>query len=116
VTPVRVLIVDDSPQQELAEAVRSTARGQTVLSATVAAKLVASVRAGRPSLTPREIEVLRCIADGRSNPETGRLLFISETTVKSHVTPIFEKLSVDDRTAAVTVAIARGILPPPTGR
>lgn len=108
-------LLKESPRQELAAAVRSAARGETVLAASVAAKLVSSVRAGRPALTPRELEVLRCIAEGRSNPETGRLLFISETTVKSHVTRIFEKLSVKDRTAAVTVAIARGILPPPAG-
>jgi DNA-binding NarL/FixJ family response regulator len=106
-------LLKDSPRQELTAAVRASARGETVLAATVAAKLVTSVRGGRPALTPRELDVLRCIAAGRSNPETGRLLFISETTVKSHVTRIFEKLSVNDRTAAVTVAIARGILPPP---
>ncbi|WP_327000522.1 response regulator transcription factor [Dactylosporangium sp. NBC_01737] len=106
-------LLKDCPRQELTAAVRAAARGETVLAATVAAKLVTSVRGGRPALTPRELDVLRCIAAGRSNPETGRLLFISETTVKSHVTRIFEKLSVNDRTAAVTVAIARGILAPP---
>jgi DNA-binding NarL/FixJ family response regulator len=106
-------MLKESPRQELTAAVRAAARGETVLAATVAAKLVTSVRGGLPALTPRELDVLRCIAAGRSNPETGRLLFISETTVKSHVTRIFEKLSVNDRTAAVTVAIARGILPPP---
>lgn len=51
-----------------------------------------------------------------SNPEIGRNLFISEATVKSHIIRIFEKLSVRDRTAAVTTAISRGILPPPQGR
>jgi DNA-binding NarL/FixJ family response regulator len=66
-----------------------------------------------PALTSRETEVLRCIARGLSNPDTGRQLYISEATVKSHVTRIFEKLGVSDRTAAVTVAIARGILPSP---
>lgn len=106
-------LLKDSPRQELTAAVKAAARGETVLAARVAAKLVTSVRGGRPALTPRELDVLRCIAAGRSNPETGRLLFISETTVKSHVTRIFEKLAVNDRTAAVTVAIARGILPPP---
>jgi DNA-binding NarL/FixJ family response regulator len=57
--------------------------------------------------------VLERIARGLSNPEIGRELYISEATVKSHVTSIFTKLSVRDRTAAVTVAIARGLLPPP---
>jgi DNA-binding NarL/FixJ family response regulator len=105
-------LLKDSSRQELTTAVRATARGETVLAARVAAKLVGRAR-GAPELTPRELEVLRCIAIGMSNPETGRRLFISETTVKSHVMRIFEKLSVNDRTAAVTVAIARGILPPP---
>lgn len=57
--------------------------------------------------------MLRGIAHGLSNPDIGRKLFINEATVKSHVTRIFEKLGVNDRTAAVTTAIARGDLPPP---
>jgi DNA-binding NarL/FixJ family response regulator len=92
--------------------VHATARGETVLAAPVAAKLVSQVRAG-PGLSHRETEVLGRIARGLSNPEIGRELFISEATVKSHVMRIFGKLAVKDRTAAVTVAMARGILPPP---
>lgn len=57
--------------------------------------------------------MLRCIARGLSNPDIGRTLLISEATVKSYVTRIFEKLGVKDRTAAVTAAIAGGILPSP---
>jgi DNA-binding NarL/FixJ family response regulator len=106
-------LLKDSTRQELAAAVRATARGETVLAARVAAKLAGRVRGTGLELTPRELEVLRCVAVGMSNPETGRHLYISEATVKSHVMRIFEKLSVSDRTAAVTVAIARGILPPP---
>ena len=92
-TPGRPETAQGARRPALAAAVRAAARGETVLAATVAAKLVTSGPcrpAGR--LTPRELDVLRCIAAGRSNPETGRLLFISETTVKSHVTRIFEKL------------------------
>jgi DNA-binding NarL/FixJ family response regulator len=66
-----------------------------------------------PALTPRELEVLRGIAAGLSNPDIGRELFIGEATVKSHVTRIFDKLGVKDRTAAVTAALAAGILPSP---
>ncbi|MBL7258617.1 response regulator [Paractinoplanes lichenicola] len=106
-------LLKDSSRQQLAAAVRATARGETVLAPRVAAKLADHVRGTGPELTPRELEVLRCVATGMSNPETGRHLFISEATVKSHVMRIFEKLSVRDRTAAVTAAIARGILPPP---
>jgi DNA-binding NarL/FixJ family response regulator len=105
-------LLKDAPRAELVAAVHATARGETVLAAPVAAKLVSQVR-GAGRLTARETEVLSRIAGGLSNPEIGRELFISEATVKSHVTGIFAKLSVRDRTAAVTVAMARGILPPP---
>ena len=62
------------------------------------------------SLSPREIEVLRLVADGSPNKDIGRALYISETTVKTHLAHIFTKLGVDDRTAAVTVALDRGII------
>jgi DNA-binding NarL/FixJ family response regulator len=107
-------LLKDTPRDELVRGVRAAARGETVLAPPVAARLVTHVRGpAAPALTPRETEVLRCIARGLSNPDTDRQLYISEATVKSHVTRIFEKLGVSDRTAAVTVAIARGILPPP---
>jgi DNA-binding NarL/FixJ family response regulator len=109
-------LLKDSSRDALTRGVHGAARGETVLAPPVAARLVTHVRGtGRPALTPRELEVLECVARGLSNPDTGRRLFISEATVKSHLTRIFEKLGVDDRTAAVTLAIARGILPPPAG-
>jgi DNA-binding NarL/FixJ family response regulator len=64
-------------------------------------------------LTPRETEILQCLAAGWSNPVIARTLFISEATVKTHVLRIFHKLGVRNRTNAVTVAMARGILPSP---
>lgn len=106
-------LLKDAPRDELARAVRAAARGETVLAAPVAAKLVTHMRGPSVPLSAREVEVLRCIARGLSNPDTGRELFISEATVKSHVTRIFDKLGVNDRTAAVLAAIASGILPPP---
>jgi DNA-binding NarL/FixJ family response regulator len=107
-------LLKDTSRDELARGVRGAARGETVLAPPVAARLVTRVRGdAMPALTVREFEVLGCIADGLSNPDIGRALFISEATVKSHVTRIFEKLGVNDRTAAVTAAIGRGILPPP---
>ena len=107
-------LLKDTPRQELADAVRAAGRGETVLAPPVAAKLVTRVRgAGAEALTPREVEVLGCVARGLSNAETGRALFISEATVKTHLLRAFEKLGVNDRTAAVTAAIARGILPTP---
>jgi DNA-binding NarL/FixJ family response regulator len=106
-------LLKDTPRDELTRAVRSAARGETVLAPPVAARLVEHTRAPRPALTPRELDVLRRVAEGMSNPDIGRELFIGEATVKSHLTHIFEKLGVNDRTAAVTAAIAVGILPSP---
>jgi DNA-binding NarL/FixJ family response regulator len=106
-------LLKDASRQELARAVHAAARGETVLAPPVAARLIGRVRGGTPLLTPRECEVLRRIAIGQSNPDIGRALYIGEATVKTHVTRIFDKLDVHDRTAAVTTAIARGILPAP---
>jgi DNA-binding NarL/FixJ family response regulator len=105
-------LLKDTPRLDLVAAVRATARGETVLAPPVAAKLVSHARGGC-ELTAREGDVLVRVARGLSNPEIGRELFISEATVKSHVMRIFGKLAVKDRTAAVTVAISRGLLPPP---
>ena len=105
-------LLKDTPRGQLADAVRAAARGETVLAPPVAAKLVTRMRGPAPeSLTPREVEVLRQVARGLSNPEVGRALFISEATVKTHLIRVFDKLGVGDRTAAVTVAMSRGILP-----
>jgi DNA-binding NarL/FixJ family response regulator len=106
-------LLKDASRADLARAVHAAARGETVLAPPVAARLTARVRGATPPLTPREVEVLIRIALGQSNPDIGRGLYIGEATVKTHVTRIFDKLGVHDRTAAVTTAIARGILPPP---
>jgi DNA-binding NarL/FixJ family response regulator len=105
-------LLKDTPRRQLADAVRAAARGETVLASPVAAKLVTRVRGPVPeALTPREVEVLRQVARGLSNAEVGRALLISEATVKTHLIRVFDKLGVGDRTAAVTVAMSRGILP-----
>ncbi len=107
-------LLKDTPRAQLVEAVRAAARGETVLAPAVAARLVSRMRAPAvEALTPREVEVLRCVARGLSNAEVGRALFIGEATVKTHLLRAFAKLGVDDRTRAVTVAMERGILPPP---
>lgn len=108
-------LLKDASRSELVAAVRSAARGETAMGGAVAARLADQVRRGqRCELTAREREILERVARGMSNPQIGRELYIAEATVKSHVTRIFAKLGVDDRTAAVTVAIARGVIPPPT--
>ncbi|MEO3867616.1 response regulator transcription factor [Nonomuraea sp. B12E4] len=106
-------LLKDASGEELVAGIRMAAAGGTVLAAPVAAKLATRMRGEAPALTTREIQVLECAARGLSNRETGRELFISEATVKSHMMRIFDKLGVADRTAAVTTAIARGILSPP---
>jgi len=83
-----------------------------VLAPSVAAKLVSRLRSP-PVLSPREVEVLRLASVGQTNAEIGRALFISEATVKTHMLRAFSKLGVSGRTAAVTAALALGILPPP---
>jgi DNA-binding NarL/FixJ family response regulator len=106
------LLKDASPA-ELASAIRAAARGETVLAPSVAGRLVSHVRRPqRESLSARETEVLARVARGATNVEIGRDLFISEATVKTHLLRAFGKLGVSDRTAAVTTAIERGILPP----
>jgi DNA-binding NarL/FixJ family response regulator len=108
-------LLKDTPGRDLLAAVHATARGETILAGPVAARLADQVReqARTGRLSERETEVLHGIARGLSNPDIARELFITEATVKSHVTRIFAKLSVSDRTAAVTTAITRGILPSP---
>jgi DNA-binding NarL/FixJ family response regulator len=110
-------LLKDSRRQVLVDAIRAAARGETVLAPPVAARLMGRMRAGAggttDQLTPREVEVLAAVGRGLSNGEIGRELFIGEATVKTHLLRVFQKLAVDDRTRAVTVAIERGILPSP---
>jgi ATP/maltotriose-dependent transcriptional regulator MalT len=82
-----------------------------VLSPAIASRLVSRVRApANQSLSTREREVLRLVAKGTSNREIAAVLFVSEATVKTHLTHIYGKLGVKDRAAAVAVAYDRGIL------
>jgi DNA-binding NarL/FixJ family response regulator len=107
-------LLKDAPRERLFSAVRAAARGETVLAPTVAAKLVHSIQA-RPDheqLTPRELDVLRLVADGLTNRAIARRLHISEATVKTHLVHTYAKLGVDDRTAAVMSALEQGLLRP----
>jgi DNA-binding NarL/FixJ family response regulator len=106
-------LLKDTTRTDLANAVRAAVRGETVLAPSVATRLVNRVRTPTPTLSARERDVLSRVAQGRTNAEIGRDLFISEATVKTHMLRIFAKLGVSDRTAAVTTAIERDILPRP---
>lgn len=106
-------LLKDAPREELFTAVRAAAEGRSVLSPAVASRLVSAVRAPHPGAEPlsaREREVLALVARGTSNREIARELFISEATVKTHLTHIFAKLGAKDRAAAVATAYDRGIL------
>lgn len=104
-------LLKDSSREELYTAIRAAARGETVLAPKVAARLVGRMRApAEERLSSRELEVLQLVAEGDSNSEIAGRLHISQATVKSHLIHIFGKLGVSDRTAAVTVALRRGIL------
>ena len=104
-------MLKDAPREDLFEAIRATAQGKSPLSPDVAARLVQRVREPvEELLSTREIEILELVAGGASNKEIAKQLWISDTTVKSHVLHIFNKLEVTDRTAAVTVALRRGII------
>jgi DNA-binding NarL/FixJ family response regulator len=106
-------LLKDTPVAVLVAAIRAAARGETVLAPPVAARLVTRMRAPvAEQLTPREVQVLTLVGQGLSNGEIGRELFIGEATVKTHLLRAFAKLGVNDRTAAVTVAMARGIITP----
>jgi DNA-binding NarL/FixJ family response regulator len=104
-------LLKDTPRDELFAAIRSVAQGKAVLAPTVATRLLRQrqVAAGE-TLSARELEVLSLVAKGASNKEIARSLHLSEATVKSHLIHLFGKLGVSDRTAAVTVAIERGLL------
>jgi DNA-binding NarL/FixJ family response regulator len=104
-------LLKDTPREELFKAIRATARGESVLSPVVASKLVGRARGPVvKSLSAREIEVLTLVARGVSNKIIGKDLRISEATVKTHLLHIFAQLGVDDRTAAVTAAMEKGVL------
>ncbi len=104
-------LLKDAPREELFRAIRATARGESVLSPAVASRLMTRMRApAEENLSAREIEVLQLVAKGASNQQIGKELHISTATVKSHLIHIFNKLGVDGRTAAVTVALEKGII------
>ncbi|NUT49090.1 MAG: response regulator transcription factor [Saccharothrix sp.] len=106
-------LLKDAPREELVRAVEAAARGQAVLSPTVATRLVGQVRKpAQAPLSQRELEVLELIARGSTNREAAKRLFISETTVKTHLLHVYAKLGVNDRAAAVAAAFSHGYLTP----
>ena len=105
-------LLKDAPRDELIRAVRAAHRGQSVLAPTVASTLVglAGNRSPGSSLSPREVQVLKLVAEGATNQVAARKLLVSETTIKTHLLHIYTKLGVRDRASAVATAYQRGLL------
>ncbi|MDR7330557.1 response regulator transcription factor [Corynebacterium guangdongense] len=97
-------LLKDAPEQALHDAVVATARGRRTLAPEVAAVLAERVTRPREALSARETEILAALASGASNRALATQMFISEATVKTHLVHIYQKLGVDNRTAAVTKA------------
>jgi DNA-binding NarL/FixJ family response regulator len=113
-------VLKDDPPEQLLAAIRTVAAGDALLSPTVTKRVIREFTRrprteppkGLDELSEREVEVFRLIAQGLSNAEIGERLFISETTVKTHVTHIFSKLGLRDRVQAVVLAYQAGIAEP----
>lgn len=101
-------LLKDMFGDELMEAIRGVHAGKTRIPAPIAQRL--AERMGGPSLTNRELEVLKLIVAGKSNKDIGNELSISEATVKTHINNLLSKLGVSDRTQAATTALQRGIV------
>jgi DNA-binding NarL/FixJ family response regulator len=113
-------VLKDDPPEQLIAAVRTVAAGDALLSPAITKRVIKQfTRIARPAppkelgeLTAREHDILRLIADGLSNAEIGQQLYISETTVKTHVTHILQKLGLRDRVQAIVLAYQTGLTPP----
>lgn len=112
-------LVKDVDSQNLAEGIRAAKAGRPYLHPKLAGLALLEMTKGENrapkerdevGLTDRELEVLRLVAQGASNREISTLLFISEKTTKNHLTHIFEKIGVSDRTQAALWAVRRGLV------
>ena len=110
-------LLKDVPAERLIESVRLVASGSLLLGPSVTRRLIEEIGTSRPvaprvelPLTPRELEVLRLLATGRSNAEIAGELFVSPETVKSHVAEILRKLQLRDRVQAVVFAFENGVV------
>jgi DNA-binding NarL/FixJ family response regulator len=110
-------VLKDDPPEQLLTAIRTVAAGEALLSPTITKRVIKQfTRVPRPApprefddLTEREVDVFRLLARGQSNAEIGRELYISETTVKTHITHILQKLNLRDRVQAVVLAYETGV-------
>lgn len=103
-------LLKDAPPEQVQAAVVATAEGRRTLSSDIAATLMARMHRPVITLSQRETEILTLLATGATNREMAQRLFISESTVKTHLVHIYSKLGVDNRTAAVATARAENLL------
>jgi two-component system, NarL family, response regulator len=101
-------LVKDIVPQQIRDSVRRVAAGESILSSDIAAKLAESI--ARPQLSKRERQVLKYLANGRSNKEIAQVLYISEHTAKAHVRAVMTKLNADSRAEVIAIAIKRGLV------
>lgn len=106
----RGYVLKAGPPQELFRAVRGAAAGALGLASEVVGELVAQDPSPRRELSGREVEVVRLLAEGLSNRAIAEALFLSEATVKTHLVRVYRKLGADNRAAAVSEAVRRGLL------
>ncbi len=110
-------LLKDTPRDEVIKAIRGTVAGKVYLDPSVAGKILqqASSQQIQPTtlitskLTEREIEILRLLARGLNNKDISEQLFLSEGTVRNHVSAILAKLGVSDRTQAAVIALQHGL-------
>jgi len=107
---VRGFVLKEAPLDDLLRAVQSVADGGTYVDPVLAGSLAASAGERSPQLTHRERDVLRLLADGMSNEEIGKRLFISAETVRTHVRKAMDKLGADTRTQAVALALREHLI------
>jgi DNA-binding NarL/FixJ family response regulator len=104
-------LLKGAPRDEVFRAIRVVHAGGSLIEPVVASKLIRQVRGAPEGLTPRETEVLTLLAQGASNKRIAQTLFVSERTVKFHVSSILAKLNASNRTEAAALARERGLIP-----
>ena len=104
----RGYLLKDTSLDEFTDCIRRVSRGETRVPEELVARLAG--RVGAAELTPRELEVLNRMAAGRTNKEIAADLFVSESTIKTHIHHIMAKLGCNDRTQTVTLALSRGLI------
>jgi DNA-binding NarL/FixJ family response regulator len=111
-------LLKDAPVAQIVEGIKATARGESLISSRIAGHLVRRIRQpptlqidnAHANLTPREMEILELIARGMDNPQIAQTLFLSQHTVKNHVSSILVKLQVQNRIQAAVRAVRRGLV------